>query len=75
MKSEALKLELIEWLAKLKDKTTLEIIKSVKDSESSDVDWWDSLSEREKKGIKRGIQDSVDGNLLDHQVVKRKYGL
>ena len=36
---EAIKLELIEWLAKLEDEDTIEYLKVVKDSKSEN-DWW-----------------------------------
>jgi hypothetical protein len=75
MNSQAIKLELIEWLTQLKDETTLEIIKSVKDSDISNIDWWNNLSDTERQGIERGLKDSENGNLVDHVEVKRRYGL
>ena len=48
---EALKLELIEWLSKLEDRSTVEYLKIVKDSADQSNDWWNDLSETEKAGI------------------------
>lgn len=39
MGQEPLKLELIEWLARLEDEDTINYLKIVKDSNDSQVDW------------------------------------
>ena len=72
---EAIKLELIEWLTKLDDKDTINYLKVVKDSSSEKKDWWHSLSEDQKQGIKRGLLDIEEGRVIDHEDVKKKYGL
>ena len=46
-----LKLELIEWLAKLEDGETIQYLKVVKDSKPGDQNWWDNLDAAQKKGI------------------------
>lgn len=74
MSLEALKLELIEWLTNLDDEQTMEYLKVVKDSRSSD-DWWDEISDEEKAGIQRGLDDVKAGRTLSHDEVKAKYGL
>lgn len=48
MGHDAIKLELIEWLAKLEDNETIEYLKVVKDSEISNRDWWSELSDDKK---------------------------
>lgn len=45
---EPIKLELIEWISKLKDIETIKYLKSVKDSKTIDANWWDSLSDAQK---------------------------
>ncbi len=75
MAHDAIKLELIEWLTKLKDKDTIEYLKVVKDSKSENQDWWNELPEKHKMGIKRGIRDKKEGNIFPHDEVKTKYGL
>ena len=72
---EAIKLELIEWLTKLDDKDTIDYLKVVKDSSSEKKDWWHSLSEDQKLGIKKGLKDIEEGRIIDHEDVKKKYGL
>jgi hypothetical protein len=75
MRLEAIKLELIEWLAKLEDNDTINYLKIVKDSKTSKNDWWDDLTEEQKQGIQRGLKDIEEGRVVSHEDVKRKYGL
>ena len=75
MRHEAIKLELIEWLAKLDDEETINYLKIVKDSKSSQNDWWDELTNDQKQGIQRGLKDIDEGRVTPHEDVKKKYGL
>ena len=75
MGHDAIKLELIEWLTKLEDDETIQYLKIVKDSKSTEHDWWEDLSENEKKGIERGLKDIEAGRIVSHDEVKSKYGL
>lgn len=75
MGHDAIKLELIEWLTKLDDEETINYLKVVKDSKNSDDDWWNDLSEEQKKGIERGLKDITEGHVINHEDVKIKYGL
>lgn len=75
MKQETIKLELIEWLLKLNDIDVLNYLKVVKDSKSNEKDWWNDLTEQQKLGIQRGLQDIDEGRVVTHKDVKKKYGL
>lgn len=75
MGHEAIKLEIIEWLAKLDDSETIEYLKIVKDSRTIDNDWWDDLSDAQKDGIERGLDEIKRGRTISHEDVKRRYGL
>lgn len=75
MGHEALKLELIEWLTKLDDDDTISYLKIVKDSSQTGGDWWQELSDEQKQGIDRGLQDIDAGRITPHDQVKKKYGL
>ncbi len=75
MGHEALKLELIEWLTKLDDESTIEYLKVIKESTDSEKDWWSDLTTAQKDSINRGLQDSDEGKLTSHKEVKSKYGL
>ncbi|MGF1586127.1 MAG: hypothetical protein ACFCUM_12430 [Bacteroidales bacterium] len=71
---EGLKLELIEWLAKLEDGETIQYLKVVKDSKPDDQNWWDDLDEAQKKGIEMGLKDIDEGRVTPHDEVRNKYG-
>lgn len=75
MGHEAIKLELIEWLAKLEDSETIDYLKIVKDSNVSHDDWWQDLTSEQKSGIERGLKDIDAGRVTHHDNVKLRYGL
>lgn len=75
MGHDAIKLELIEWLTKLDDDETIQYLKVVKDSNSKHSDWWDDLTDEQKKSIQRGLNDIDQGKVTPHDEVTRKYGL
>lgn len=75
MGHDAIKLELIEWLTKLDDDETIQYLKVVKDSKLNEQDWWDDLSDNEKKAIERGLKDIEAGRVLSHDEVRSKYGI
>ncbi len=69
----AKKLELIEWLINLNDNSLIDYLKSIKESKSTDTDWWDNLSSEQKDSIERGIQDINEGRVHTHESVMKKY--
>jgi hypothetical protein len=73
MGHDAIKLELIEWLTKLDNNDTIEYLKIIKDTDSSD-DWWNELSTEQRKGIERGLKDIDEGRVVPHEEVRLKYG-
>ncbi len=75
MKQEAIKLELIEWLARLNDSDTIQYLKKIKDAGSKQQDWWNDLPEQQKKGILRGLKDIDEGRTIPHEDIKARYGL
>jgi hypothetical protein len=74
MGHDAVKLELIEWLTKLKDDNTIQFLKIIKDTDSNE-DWWNELSDEQKQGIQRGLKDIEKGRVVPHDEVRLKYGL
>lgn len=71
---EAIKSEFIEWLKKLDANETIEYLIIVKDSKTNDNDWRDDLSDAQKQGIERGLDDVKNGRTLFHEEVKSRYG-
>lgn len=75
MGHDAIKLELIQWLAKLEDSETLDYLKIVKDSRETHSDWWHDLTDDQKSGIARGLADIDAGRIHSHEEVMLKYEL
>ncbi len=53
------KLELIEWLSKLSDTSTIKELKAIR--KGKEADWWDSLSKAQKEDIEAGLSDLESG--------------
>ena len=68
MDIEATKLELIQLVLQTQKKSVLEQVKSVFQAQSGD--WWDDLTDQDKKEIKLGLQDLENENVYDHEQVK-----
>jgi len=67
------KLELIEWLIKLKDQPLVDYLETIKDSVSREEDWWDQLTDTQKESIQEGIKDIEEGRFQTHESVMKKY--
>lgn len=64
MKLEAIKLDLIAWLSKLEDQDTIEYLQVVKESQEAGTDWWDELTEVQKEGFEKGLNDIKEGRVI-----------
>ena len=58
------KIELIQWLSVIDDVELIEKISDLKDKSSGD--WWDEVSEAEKRSIDVGLIDANEGKLNPH---------
>ena len=65
------KIELIQWLTTLNDRSLIDRLMEIREKEKSD--WWDEISASEKKSIERGIEDADNGKLTAHSRVKESY--
>jgi hypothetical protein len=65
------KLEIIKWVTGLKDETSIERLKLLKDKKR--VDWWDEITESEKAAIEEGIKDMKSGKTKSQKEVKQLY--
>lgn len=65
------KIELIQWLSTLEDKTIIE--KLVKFRQQETKDWWNSISNEEQKSIEKGISDAKNGKLEPHSTARKLY--
>jgi hypothetical protein len=69
------KLNLIHWVAELDDGVTLNalyIIKIIKE-QSTQKNWWDTVSDAEKNSIEQGLSDLRKGKTVAHSEVKKRY--
>ena len=74
MDIQAEKSKLIEWLSNLTDQAIVEKLKLFKDNFSTTSDWWETISENERKSIDRGLSDIAQGRTLPHSEVMKKHG-
>jgi hypothetical protein len=65
------KIELIQWLSSLDDKTILDKLVQFKKSETKD--WWNTISNEEKISVEKGIEDADNKKLNDHSSVRKLY--
>ena len=65
------KIELIQWLSTLNDKSLID--KLMKFREKEKKDWWNEISQLEKESIEKGIQDAENGKLVSHSTAKKLY--
>ncbi len=66
------KIEIIRWVTSLKDETSIERLKMLKNNRSK-TDWWDHISEEEKNAIDKGLADIKAGRIKPHKEVKKMY--
>lgn len=65
------KIELIQWLSTLEDKSLIEKLFKLRRQESKE--WWNSVSEAERSSIDKGIADSEKGNLHPQSQAREIY--
>ena len=65
------KSDLIAWIEGLSDVNLLTILNGLKDSQS-EKDWWDDLSENQKRHINEGLVDVRNGRVMSSEVFWKK---
>lgn len=65
------KIELIQWLSTIEDVSILNKIMDLRKKEN--VDWWNSISDEEKKSIEVGIKEANKGKLNKHSKARKLY--
>ena len=68
MNLETRKSNIINWLHGLDDE---EVISRVEQIQSNKSDWWNEISQVEKEGILRGIEDVKAGRIIPYDEVKK----
>lgn len=65
------KIELIQWLSSLNDKTVIEKLIQFRNKENKD--WWLSITDEEKTSIEIGIEDPDNNKLSPHSSARKLY--
>lgn len=65
------KIELIQWLSSLDDKTIIDKLVQFRKNETKD--WWNTISNEEKISIEKGLEDADNKKLNDHSSVRKLY--
>lgn len=74
MNSYAEKIDIIQWIAGLNDKSVMQQLKKMKENSIlKQQDWWLTASVAERKSIERGLIDLENGKVTPHSEVKKKY--
>jgi len=74
MITDAEKIEIIKWVAGLKDKEVLRQLKKMREKSSPEPnDWWVALSPEEKQSIEKGLDDFKKKKVVQHSIVRFNY--
>lgn len=65
------KLELIQWLSSLEDVSLIKKLVEFRKNETKD--FWNSISEEEKRSIEKGISEADSGKLMSHTEARQLY--
>lgn len=66
------KLEIIRWVTGLKDETSIQRLKMLKDG-AVNTDWWEQISDEERETINKGLEDVRAGRVKPHNEVRKLY--
>ena len=71
MDIQAEKLNLIKWLAEVKEPSIIERFIALKNDQQ--MDWWDQIDTDEKAEIEEGLRQADKGEVFTHEEVMAKY--
>lgn len=71
MSLQSEKLNLIEWLIKVKDVSVIKEFIALKNKK--EADWWDELTEAQQEDIEAGLKDLDKGKKRDFKKVLSDY--
>lgn len=66
------KIDLIQWLTTLEDSSLIQKIIELRKNETKD--WWNEISEAERKSVESGIADAENGKTKPNAEAKKIYG-
>lgn len=65
------KIELIQWLSSLEDKSIIEKLLQFRKAETKD--WWETIQDQEKDSILEGTEDAENNKLNPHSSARKLY--
>ncbi len=65
------KIELIQWVSSLEDKSMIEKLLQLRKTETKD--WWETIQGQEKDSILQGIEDAENNKLNSHSSARKLY--
>ncbi|MBI9036608.1 MAG: hypothetical protein JEY97_00625 [Bacteroidales bacterium] len=66
-----IKIELIQWLTTIDDWSLIQKVLDLRINQTKD--WWETISDIEKKSIEQGISDADNGKLNSHSEARKMY--
>lgn len=69
MNLENRKINLINWLSTIQEEDILNQVEKIQKERS---DWWDTISNEDKKAINEGLEQLEKGEYLTHSQVRSK---
>jgi len=69
MNLQAKKLELVQLIINTEKPS---ILQKVEDVFKKKVDWWDEISEDERKSIEKGLAEADRGELIPHEQIMKE---
>ncbi len=72
MNLQSEKKNLIKWISEIEDESTIEHIKIFRENYKNGKDWWNGISESERKGIDEGLKDFEEGRTVSYGEVKEE---
>jgi len=69
MNLEIRKINLINWLSSVQEEDVLDKVEKI---QKEKTDWWDNVSEHDKKAINEGLEQLDKGEYLTRSEVKSK---
>ncbi len=69
MNLETRKINLINWISAIQENYVLEQLESLQKEKK---DWWDTISDIDKRAINEGLEQLARGEYLTHSQVKSK---
>jgi predicted transcriptional regulator len=69
MTIEARKINLINWISTIQEDNILEQVEKI---QKEKTDWWDTISDKDKKAINEGLEQLDRGEYLTHSQVRSK---